>query len=124
LIWVSTVLPATRTACDEAVPLISEILTRHGFEPLLTLTSVNARALCCVASICFDRSADAERRRAGVCYDELFASLAARGYLPYRAGLQTMAKLAALRPETASTLAQIKSALDPHQILSPGRYEF
>jgi 4-cresol dehydrogenase (hydroxylating) len=124
LIWVSPVIPMTRAACDEVVPLISEILLAHRFDPLLTVTSVSPRALCNVASICFDRSDEAERQRAGECYDELFERLAARGYLPYRAGTQTMSKLAGLHPDTAGAIARIKDALDPNRILAPGRYEF
>ncbi len=124
LIWVSPVLPATRAACDEVLPLVTRILTEHQFEPLLTLTTVNARALCCVVSICYDRDDEAERHRAAACYDELFTALATRGYLPYRGGLQTMSKLADLQPDSAATMARIKAALDPQRILSPGRYEF
>jgi 4-cresol dehydrogenase (hydroxylating) len=114
----------TRAACDDVVPIISEILVAHRFDPLLTVTSVSPRALCCVASICFDRSDEAERERAGECYDELFERLAARGYLPYRAGTQTMSKLAGLHPDTAGAIARIKDAFDPNRILAPGRYEF
>jgi hypothetical protein len=63
---------------------VSDILREFRFDPLLTLSSVNPRALCCVASLNFDRTNAEERARAAVCHQKLLDSLAARGYFPYR----------------------------------------
>jgi 4-cresol dehydrogenase (hydroxylating) len=84
LIWCSPVLPMTRSACDEVLSVISTILERRAFEPLVTLSSINPRALCCVASLCFNRADAEECARAGVCHAELSSTLAAAGYFPYR----------------------------------------
>ncbi len=124
LIWVSPVLPMTRAACDEVLPIIADVLKQYNFEPLITVTAISPRALCCVASICYDRSDVTECSQASACYEQLFQSLAGRGYFPYRAGTHAMKMLAQLNPSTAGTFLKIKQALDPQHILSPGRYEF
>lgn len=84
LIWCSPVLPMTRPACDEVLAIVTAALTRHQFEPLITMSSINARALCCVASLCFDRTSPDEAARAALCHQELLQELAASGYYPYR----------------------------------------
>ncbi len=122
-IWLAPVLPMTAAACREVCGIIEPLMTERGFEPLMTVTSISGRALCCVLNICYDRDNPAETSRAGRCYDVLFDRLASAGYLPYRAGIQSMAKLERDNEVFWDVCARIKAALDPQSILAPGRYQ-
>jgi 4-cresol dehydrogenase (hydroxylating) len=98
-----------------------DILLRHGFEPMLSLTLVTERALTCVVSICYDRDVEGEDDRAAACYGELLRTLAEHGYHSYRLGIQAADHLVPTTPYDA-VLATLKQALDPRGILAPGRY--
>ena len=121
-IWLSPVVPMTGEACRELLSLVEPTFRRYKLEPLITLTSINPRALCCVISICFDKGSKTETDLAQECYEYLFTTLRERGFLPYRVGIQSMEKLRAEPSTYWDVCRQIKAALDPEQILAPGRY--
>jgi 4-cresol dehydrogenase (hydroxylating) len=123
LIWLSPVLPATRAHVERVLALARPLFDSHGFEFQVTLSSVTARALCAVMTICYDHSNRAETRRAARCYDEVLDALLAAGYVPYRMGHQSLLKLAAGSDVFWDVAAQIKRALDPHGLLAPGHYD-
>ena len=84
LIWHSPVLPATASHVKELLELIYPIFSKYGFDPLLTMSSINERSLCCVTSINYDKQDPADGERAAQCYEELKTTLTSTGYLPYR----------------------------------------
>jgi 4-cresol dehydrogenase (hydroxylating) len=55
------------------------------------------------------------------CYHELQRRLTAAGYYPYRLGIQSM-NLLDSDPARADFLSTLKRALDPNNIIAPGRY--
>lgn len=123
LLWVSPVLPLDGAAARELVALMEPIYEKHGFELLATFTLLTERALACVTNVSFDRRVPEEVARAGACYDELWASLHAAGFYPYRTGPTGYPKLARGSSVFWDVAAEIKRALDPDGILAPGRYE-
>jgi FAD/FMN-containing dehydrogenase len=74
-------------------------------------------------TIAYNRADAAEVRRAAACHDAVMDALWTNGYLPYRAGNRSMGMLDAGSEVFWDVAAQIKTALDPHAILSPGHYE-
>jgi subfamily B ATP-binding cassette protein MsbA len=54
----------------------------------------------------------------------IFRELGAVGYLPYRLGLHGMDALPAAADDHGALMQRLKAALDPNDILSPGRYDF
>ncbi|HEY1754154.1 MAG TPA: FAD-binding oxidoreductase [Bryobacteraceae bacterium] len=122
LLWCSPVAPAEGGHAKILASLASEILLRHGFEPMLSITLITDRALICVISITYDREAPGEDDRAMSCYSELQRQLSAKGYVPYRLGIQSMGEMNA-EGVYARFLDAIKRAADPADILAPGRYE-
>ena len=60
---------------------------KYGFEPLVTLTSITPRVLCCVATISYDKCDAEQTRQAAACYKELYEICTREGYLPYRCGM-------------------------------------
>ncbi len=122
LLWYSPVAPAQGGHARILAALSSQILLRHGFEPMLSITLITERALICVISITYDRETPGEDDRAMACYADLRRQLSAKGYIPYRLGTQSMSEMDAQGPY-ARLLEAVKRAADPAGILAPGRYE-
>lgn len=122
LVWVSPVAPATGEHARRVNGIMEPIYHRHGFDFLITMTVVTDRALCCVSNFTFDKSDDAQVRRARDCYGELMAALLKEGYPPYRTGPGGFARLHEAAPQFFATCAKLKAALDPKGVIAPGRY--
>ncbi len=122
LMWVSPVVPATGEAARDLMSRIEPIYERYGFDALATFTLITERAMCCVTNLAYDKREPEETARAAACYDELLDTLMDAGYIPYRTGPAGYAKLRRGSHLFWDVAAQIKHALDPLGILSPGRY--
>jgi 4-cresol dehydrogenase (hydroxylating) len=122
LMWLSPTLPMTGDAADELLSIIAPIYAKHAFEPLVTLTLVNERAIVAILNVCFDKREEAEAQAAMACYDELSQRLRDAGYFPYRTGPRGMPPLRSEGDSFWDVAAQIKSALDPDDIIARGRY--
>jgi len=122
LLWFAPILPAAGEHVAMVRAAVTEILYAAGFEPMISFSLMNGRAIACVISISYDRAAPGEDRRAMSCYENLVARVNAMGYHSYRLGIQSMAEMD--MPESYGALIRtIKDAVDPAGILSPGRYE-
>ena len=119
--WLSPVIPMTGDHAERLLAIVEPTLQQYGFDPLMTLTSINERAMCAVISINYDRQSAEEAERADRCYKAMWSLLMEAGYPPYRAGIQSMASLAE-QHQNQPLLQSIKRALDPSNILAPGRY--
>ncbi len=128
IMWLGPVLPATAEHVERFVTLVERIFAAHGFECMLTFSMVTARALAAVLSINFDREDEAQAAAAEACYLELVRETTAAGYPPYRGHSGYMAAVASAGLDRGGedsywqVLSRIRSALDPHNLLSPGRY--
>lgn len=120
--WVSPIVPMTGEHCLTSVNLMESIFAEHGFEPLMTLASVNPRALCCVTTVSFDKSNPAECERGAKCHKALLDALVRAGYPPYRVGIQSMEYAYRRGSVFCEVVQAIKKALDPQNVISPGRY--
>jgi 4-cresol dehydrogenase (hydroxylating) len=121
LMWCSPVAPAEGRHAQILADLSSRVLLRHGFEPMLSITLITERALICVISLTYDREVAGEDQRARDCFEELQSELAAKGYVSYRLGIQSMQEMKTDNAY-AALLRDIKRAVDPAGILAPGRY--
>ncbi len=121
LLWFSPISPARGQDVDRLASLGSSVLLDFGFEPMISLTLIGDRTVACVISIAYDRDVPDEDARAAGCYSALQRSLSEEGYQPYRLGIQSMD---GLRSEDgySQVLRTIKNALDPHNVMAPGRY--
>ncbi len=122
LMWISPILPLSGQAATEVMTILEPIYRKHGFEPLVTFTMISERAMLCISNIAFDKRQETESAAAQVCYNELVTTLTETGYIPYRTGPQGFAKLSAPPSVFWDVAGQLKQALDPSGILSPGRY--
>lgn len=121
-LWFSPVLPLTGEAAADLLHCIDPIFAAHGFEPLVTMTAVTPRALCSVITISYDKTNAEESRRAIDCYNQIWSACGKKGYIAYRCGVQSMQKLEQSSETFWDVARAIKLALDPANIIAPGRY--
>lgn len=105
-----------------ALEIIEDALARHGFEPILNIGCISGRAVQINATITFDREVPGEDEQALKCHDEMLRALIEAGYVPHRLGIQAVGLLPEPVDDSALLLATLKKALDPNNILAPGRY--
>jgi 4-cresol dehydrogenase (hydroxylating) len=121
LIWCSPIAPNEGAHAVRLTGLASELMLRHGFEPIISLTVLTDRTLSCIINVAYDRATPGEDDRAMACYRELLACMAENGYHSYRLTTAGMSATCDDGPYSA-TLRAIKDLLDPNGILAPGRY--
>lgn len=121
LIWYSPLVPMKPDLVRRYVDFAKAICIKHKIEPLITLTSVSDRCWDSTIPILFDRNNEEEIAKAHACYYELLETGRSLGFVPYRLGIQSM-DLPATANAVHPVLHNIKKAIDPHRIISPGRY--
>jgi len=126
LIWYAPVVPMTAAAVTALVARARDVALAHGFNPLITLTSLSDRAFDATVPIVFRRAPGApgdETARAQACQAALIAAGRALGALPYRLSIDTMR---ALVDDPGSgfwrLVGRLKAAVDPQDLIAPGRY--
>jgi len=123
LLWFAPLVPMCGADVRRYVSVVSEIANRHGVEPLITLTSVGDRLFDSTVPILFDRTLPNEVTRATACRDEMMATAISQGFAPYRVAADSWRRIAPDIPVSTDFNRRIKEALDPLNIISPGRYQ-
>lgn len=75
-----------------------------------------------ILSTFFDKQDPEETARAQALYDEMGQLTQAAGYQQYRTSVAFMDRILQPAPEFHWLADQIKTALDPNNILAPGKY--
>jgi 4-cresol dehydrogenase (hydroxylating) len=123
-IWASAVVPFTGHDVAGAARILEEEMLAHGFEPMLAMVGQTPRAAYLLPLVVYDRDVPGADEEAMRCHDALLARLVAAGYPPYRLGVQAMDALPPPRDDHGALMERLKRALDPNDILAPGRYDF
>ena len=123
ILWFAPLVPLTKDGIHDGLALIRGILDKHGFDALLGLTIRNSRTGIATIPLIFKKTA-ANAVHAHACYTELVTACTAVGMPPYRLNIDSMATVAKLHTHDAHQRvhAQLKAALDPCNIIAPGRY--
>jgi 4-cresol dehydrogenase (hydroxylating) flavoprotein subunit len=122
LMWFAPVVPMTVHDVATFRSIIEPVFAKYGFESCITLTAVNQRCFDCTLPLLYDKEDAGETQRAESCYAELLAACKSEGYVPYRLGIQSMAKETSGDDVFWTVVRRLKVALDPNEILAPGRY--
>lgn len=121
LLWTAPVAPMEGAHAARLAGIVERSLLSHGFEPMISVTLLTERSIACVVSITYDRAKPGEDEKAMKCYRELQSELEAEGYYSYRLATPALPQPAADNPY-GRLLKTIRTALDPNDILAPGRY--
>ncbi len=124
VIWACPTLPFRGADAAAAARIVERVLPAHGFEPLTAMVAQTERSIYLVPLVIYDRDIEGEDDRAMQAHDALLAELVGKGYLPYRLGIQSMGALPLPNDDHGALLRRIKRALDPDNVLAPGRYDF
>lgn len=122
LIWFAPVVDARGEAACRIVDLAAPLFRAAGFEMPLTLTLVTNTRLVGILSITFDKYDTAQTDRAKELYKNLYASFKTNGINTYRTSILHMTSNEPDANDAQAALERLKMALDPFNIISPGRY--
>ncbi len=122
MLYVVPFCPLRRKDVDDMVRYATEICSAFKFEPYITLNTVNDRCLEAVINIAFDRAVEEDVQRAQDCIGRMLAKYVEVGMIPYRVGVGDMGHIVKEGDTFWRTVRDIKGALDPNGIISPGRY--
>lgn len=122
LIWYAPLVPAVPQTVLAFQAMVTRVCLAHGFEPLITLTSLSDRCFDSSVPLLFDNRCTEQAARAQRCFEALFDEGCRLGLVPYRVGSQSFHKLHAHEDPALDLGRRIKQLLDPDRIISPGRY--
>ena len=123
LMWLAPIGPMTRETLEIMIETASSISKEHGFDPALSITLLNEKAVDCVISIIFDRTEPEEDQKALKCYDKMLKTFNQQGFSSYRSSIRSMqtAQLG-FSSELLATHQKLKQGLDPKDIFASGHY--
>lgn len=122
LTWVAPILPFSKAHVVPYLDACKQRFATHGLDYYMAMLLMNPRSVICLMAIIFDKEDASETERANLLYEDLLADMSERRYQQYRASLPSWNSLFADAPALARLHGNIKSALDPKNILAPGHY--
>ncbi|MDF1753490.1 MAG: FAD-binding oxidoreductase [Verrucomicrobiales bacterium] len=122
LIWFPPLSPLKPDNIREVMDICRPEFERFGFNYSAAIVMVNPRTVIVLAQIFFDKSDAEETGRAKALHSIIMEKCLAAGYQQYRTSVAHMETILDSNPEYANLLQGIKSAVDPTNLLAPGRY--
>ena len=116
------IIPFSGYEAQRAQSLIYQICARYNTIPAVTLNPMNDLYLEAVINLYFDRDSEHEIALAHQCNEELHEGLYDAGYRFYRLDIKLMRKYITKHSPFWRTVRELKTALDPDNIIAPMRY--
>jgi 4-cresol dehydrogenase (hydroxylating) len=123
LIRLSMAVPFTGEDITRVTAIMAKVITQFKYEPFIEGHCISERMAIIIAPIIFDRTVPGEDANALACHDVLLQQLMEAGYYPYRDNGRAMTLSPRSSDDYDDLQRIIKDAVDPDNILSPGRYE-
>ena len=122
LIWYAPLVPMNPETVIAYKQMVTRVCAAHGIEPLITLTSVSDRCFDSTVPLLFDPAVAGQQDRANRCFAALLDEGRKLGCTPYRAPIADMGRFIQLDAPYWQVVGLLKQALDPLNLISPGRY--
>lgn len=122
IMWMAPAVPMLSSEIKQAENLAQELFKKHGFNMSACFTMMNQRTLFFLLGIFFDQNNSDEKARATKLYADLHHEFAVHGFQHYRGGVPDWKVRSDNEITSAEFLRQLKTAVDPNQVLAPGRY--
>ena len=122
LIWFSPLVPMKSDVVTEFTKTVKRVCQQHAIEPLITLTTLSERLLDSTVPILYRPTEDGATERANECYQRLVEECLKLGCSPYRLKTSSMSSLPDKNNSHWSIVNKLKLAIDPDDLISPGRY--
>jgi 4-cresol dehydrogenase (hydroxylating) len=122
LMWFAPVVPLTGRHVSEVLDICRPLFQKHGIDFSLSFILVNPRSVVMLMEIFFDKESPDETARAAALFEALSDQTIRAGYQQYRTSVHYMDRILAEAPEYRRLAESLKRALDPDNILAPGRY--
>ena len=122
ILWSVPVVPFCGREVVSLVNRCRVLFKKYDFDFYMTIMVFNARSVCPLMAILYDRTHEPDCQRAQQLYREILDVSHELGYQHFRAGINGWDKLYQICPELKALNDQVKTCLDPNGILAPGRY--
>lgn len=122
LLWYAPLIPMRPADVRRFVNFARHELPRLGMEPLITLTSQGDRLFDSTVPLLFDKRDCTASTAASTGLEHLIEAGRRLGFYPYRLHVQSQAAHLARQTENASVASRLRQALDPLDLIAPGRY--
>lgn len=123
LTWFAPILPLTNGDIQPFLAACKQRFTAYGFDFYVALLLMNPRSIICLMAIMYDKEDVEQATCADALYNELITEMQKGGYQQYRAALCGWGRVFESSPELLNLNNRIKAALDPANVLAPGRYD-
>lgn len=121
-VWIGPVVPFNAEHVMRALAVTKQVFDKHEFDFFVEVIVESARAVILLVGVFYDRHDPAEAERARAWYGEAREVYIREGYPPYRATSMSMPGAMDSNPVARDLLATIKAAVDPQNLIAPGRY--
>lgn len=122
LIWFAPILPAMGEEIQTFIDCVKQICSANRLETAVLLIQQNPRTFLVLVPIFYRRVDKEETERAENTYGQLCELLKSNNYQQYRCSTPQMATILDGNPAYQLLMKRIKQALDPNQVIAPGRY--
>lgn len=120
--WWSPTFPATGADARAAVEIAEALFGEYDIELPITMSFVNAHRLVGTMSCTYNKRDPEARERAETLYHRLRDEFSRAGIGQYRSSVPGMSAIRYDNRGKRDALARIKQALDPNNVIAPGRY--
>ena len=123
LLWFAPLIPLKASDIENYVSIVKSVCGKFNTEPMITLALLSACWLDSTVPILFNKDDQQSIKNAHDCYRSLFEECHKYGYLPYRLRSDFMQPYTGLDNTFWRLAEKIKLAVDPNNIIAPGRYQ-